>query len=159
MEALHELAALVHRESGILIRDAQFGALAAALDRVDPAGSIDGFIRRAAHPTEGAGHIARLLDEVTVKETFFLREAQQLEAIDWLAMFERAQRSGSGLVRVWSAACATGEEAYTLALLACQAFGHAEPPVTILATDISGAALTRAREGEYRPRSTRELEP
>ena len=156
---LEELAALVHRESGMLIRGAQYGALAAALERVDPRCDPERFMRSAADPVEGARHIGRLLDEVTVKETFFLREAQQLDEIPWLELLDRARGRGAPNVRIWSAGCATGEEAYTLALLACEAFGPAGAPVTILATDISEAALTRAREGEYRTRSTRELDP
>ena len=60
---------------------------------------------------------------------------------------------------MWTAACATGEEAYSLALLACEAFAPAPAPVSILATDISPDALVRARLGVYGPRSVRELEP
>lgn len=159
MEALEELAALVHRESGILIREAQHDGLAAALKRVDPAGDPAQFIHRAADPFAGPALVARLLDEVTVKETFFLRHAPQLEQIPWHELLDQACQRGAQTVRVWSAACATGEEAYTLALLAREAFAPAEPPVTILATDISDAALTRARTGAYRTYSTRELNP
>jgi SAM-dependent methyltransferase len=60
---------------------------------------------------------------------------------------------------VWTAACATGEEAYSLALLATEAFGAERPPVSILATDISPDALARARVGSYRARSVRDLGP
>jgi chemotaxis protein methyltransferase CheR len=158
-ERLRDLALLVQRESGIVIREAQYGALAAAFERADEVGDLDDFMRRAADPATGGADVARLLDEVTVKETFFLRESVQLEGLDWLGLYERARSAGAEAVRVWSAGCATGEEAYTLALLACRAFGAGDPPVRILATDISEAALTRAREGAYRPRSTRELGP
>src|SRR5204863_9119693 len=59
---------------------------------------------------------------------------------------------------VWVAACASGEEAYTLAVLASEAFAPAEPPVSILATDISLATLVRAREGHYGRRALRGLD-
>jgi chemotaxis protein methyltransferase CheR len=156
---LKQIAALVHRESGIVVRDSQLNGLRAALGRVEPANAPHDFLRRAADPIEGSAHIARLLDELTVKETFFLRERDQLNKIDWQKLYERAWNQGSGSVRIWSAGCATGEEAYTLAVLAWEAAGSARPPVRILATDISEAALARARAGHYRPRSTRELEP
>jgi chemotaxis protein methyltransferase CheR len=159
MGTLDEVAALVHNESGILIREAQHDGLAAALKRVDPVGDPEGFMHLAADPVAGPALVARLLDELTVKETFFLRHAPQLEQIPWHELLHRARQRGAQTVRVWSAACATGEEAYTLALLACEAFGLAKPPVTILATDISEAALTRARTGAYRTYSTRELNP
>lgn len=156
---LKQIAALIHRESGIVVRDPQLDALGAALGRVDPTGSPQHFLRRAADPIEGSDHIARLLDELTVKETYFLREPDQLNEIDWQRLYERAWNQGSGSARIWSAGCATGEEAYTLAVLAWEAAGLARPPVRILATDISEAALARARAGDYRPRSTRGLEP
>jgi chemotaxis protein methyltransferase CheR len=157
--ALEQIAALVTRESGIVLRDVQFDAFAAAVERVDPDGDADRLLRRVAHPVEGQALLARLLDEVTVKETFFLREPDQLRTIAWKSLFERARASATRTARIWSAGCATGEEAYSLALLACESFGSFEPPVTVLATDISQAALARARAGEYRPRSTRALSP
>ncbi len=156
---LRQIASLIHRESGIVVRDAQLDALRAALGRVEPANSPQQFLQRAADPTEGSAHIARLLDELTVKETYFLREPDQLRKIDWQRLYERAWNQGGASARIWSAGCATGEEAYTLAVLAWEAAGSGRPPVRILATDISEAALTRARAGGYRARSTRELEP
>jgi predicted TPR repeat methyltransferase len=56
------------------------------------------------------------------------------------------------------AACASGEEAYTLAMLACEALGSSQPPVSIVATDISSEALERARAGRYGGRTVRTLE-
>ena len=158
MGTLEQIAEIVHRESGILLRESQFAALAAAVRRVDPGCDLEQFMRRSADPIEGPAHIARLLDEVTVKETFFLRELPQFELISWQALEDRARDAGAETVRIWSAGCATGEEAYTLALLACEASWPAEPRVRILGTDISDAALARARSGVYRPRSTRDLD-
>jgi chemotaxis protein methyltransferase CheR len=157
--ALAALAELVHRESGILVREPQYHALEAALRRAHPGLSAGAFLALSASPTAGPDAVARLLDETTVKETFFLRDARQLEAISWPALLQRARREGADRIRVWSAACATGEEPYSLALLACEAFGSRQPPVTIVATDISGEALARARDGTYRTRSVRHLEP
>ena len=96
---------------------------------------------------------------MTIKETSFFRDRPQLDAIAWRALLEHAQAAGSQEIRVWCAACATGEEAYTLALLACEAFGPAVPPVRILATDISNAALDAVRTGRYRERSLRKVAP
>ncbi len=158
MEPLDQLAALVLRESGIVLRESQLdGARSGGRRRVDPALDPEAFLRRASDPVEGPGLVARLLDELTVKETYFLREAHHFQQIDWQSLFAAA-RANSRAVRIWSAGCATGEEAYTLALLACEAAGGAAPPVQILATDVSERALAAAREGEFRPRSTRDLE-
>ena len=107
----------------------------------------------------GRDAIARLVDQVTIKETFFLREQRQLDAISWRLLLERAHTAGSGVIRVWSAACATGEEPYTLALLASEAFFPGDPPVSILGTDISTAALEGALAGRYGARSVRAVTP
>jgi chemotaxis protein methyltransferase CheR len=155
---LAALAELVHRESGILVREPQYDALEAALRRAHPGLSAEAFLALSASPTAGPDAVARLLDETTIKETFFLRDARQLEAISWPALLQQARREGADRIRVWSAACATGEEPYSLALLACEAFGSLQPPVTIVATDISAEALARARAGRYRSRSVRHLE-
>ncbi len=155
-DALEQVARLVHAETGIRLKESQYpalrGALARAADETDPAV----FLRLAADPLRRSQALGRLIDEVTVGETFFLRDRTQLETIDWHGARERA---GSRPIRVWSAACSTGEEPYSLAMLATEAFYPASAPVRILATDISQQALDAARLGVYRSRSIRELDP
>jgi SAM-dependent methyltransferase len=68
-----------------------------------------------------------------------------------------ARARGSELVRVWIAGCASGEEAYTIAILACEAFASASPPVRVLATDIAPTALEQAVAGRYGTRAMRTL--
>lgn len=154
--ALQEIADLVRHEVGILVRESQASALEAALRRTG-APDPQTFLRLAEDPVEGRAAIDRLIDEVTVQETFFLRDRVQLEAIAWRLLLEGAREAGSPAVRVWVAACATGEEAYTLALLASEALGPGRPAVDILATDVSLAALAHAERGRYRPRSVQQL--
>ena len=88
-----------------------------------------------------------------------MREPSELEAIDWHQLLAAASARGAGEVNVWVSACASGEEAYSLAMLATEAFGHGRPPVAILATDISMRALRRAEEAAYSERSIRDLSP
>ena len=158
MSALHEISALVQRESGIRIAERQYPFLQAALERVG-GGDAEAFLRRASDAGARRQLLARLIEEVTVKETSYLRDREQLESIDWRQLLHRALARGASRARVWTAPCATGEEAYSLALLACEAFAPAPPPVSILATDISADALARARRGAYGARSARELDP
>ena len=158
-EALDLVAELVLRESGIRVQPAQHPALRSAIARALPNDDAAAFLVVAANPVDGPRAIATLIDEVTVKETFFYRDRQQLDTIPWRALLERAQAAGSQEIRIWCAACATGEEAYTLALLACEAFAPAQPPVRILATDISSAALAASNGGRYRERSLRTVAP
>jgi chemotaxis methyl-accepting protein methylase len=156
--ALREVAALVHRETGIRLAEHQHPFLLSALARAGAGSDPAAFLRRVEDPLHRRQLVARLVEEVTVKETSFLRDRGQLAGIDWPLLLEHARERADEQVRVWAAACATGEEAYSLALLACEALGPA-PPVRILATDISPAALARARLGHYRARSLRELDP
>jgi chemotaxis protein methyltransferase CheR len=153
--ALQSIAELVRRESGIVIRDNQAGALEAAVRRAT-GGDAQTFLR-IAQDADNRGAIDRLIEEVAVHETYFLRERAQLESISWLQLLQGAREAGGESVRVWVAACATGEEAYTLALIATEAFAPAAAPVDILATDISQAALERARRGRYRQRAVHQL--
>lgn len=129
-------------------------ALAAAVERLAP--GMDGarVAARAASP-EGAALLAALIDETTVNETFFFRHSRELDCVDWALLTEAARADGRRTVRVWSAACASGEEAYTLAIMACEAFASRTPPVSVLATDISRQALDGARAGVYRERAVR----
>jgi chemotaxis protein methyltransferase CheR len=156
---LSEIAAMIRRESGIVLRNTQHDTLIAALQRLESAGDPATFLHRIADPVEGPRHMSDLLDEVTINETYFLRESEQLERLAWHAMLAHARKAGRESIRIWSVGCATGEEAYSLALLAFEAFGPGDPPVEILATDISAQAVERARAGNYRPRSTRSLDP
>jgi chemotaxis protein methyltransferase CheR len=146
---LRALAAVVQRVSGVVVRDGQLASLQAALARVDPRLAPADLLRDG-----DPALLERLVDEVAVKETFFLRHAEELQGIDWLAMAARATAAGRAL-RIWSAGCSTGEEPYTLAILAAEGFGDARPAVQVLGTDLSPSALGRAELGLYGPRSLR----
>jgi len=156
--ALGEVAELIRAETGITLSSAQETALRAALARAAPGLDARAFLRRAAEPVAGRTLLEQLIDEVTIKETTFLRDRRQLDAISWHGLLEVARSAGSETIRVWSAGCATGEEPYTLALLAAEAFATAEPPVDVLGTDVSGAALEAAARGTYRDRAVRAVD-
>jgi len=64
-----------------------------------------------------------------------------------------------GAARMWSAAAATGEEPYSLAMTLIEAFEREDPPVTILATDIQERALEVARDGQYTEAALGALSP
>jgi chemotaxis protein methyltransferase CheR len=157
--ALAELAALIQRTTGMTVPPGRETALRFAVGRVTPGLEPADYLIATRDPVYGRGLIDRLIDEVTVHETSFARDMPQLGAIDWPALHRSARAAGSDTIRVWSAGCATGEEAYTLALLAIGAFAPGAPPVDILGTDISGAVIAAADTGCYRPRAVRALDP
>jgi chemotaxis protein methyltransferase CheR len=154
IDVVTRVAALVERESGIVLGPAQLGSLQAAIARVAPGMTAD----RLLSPQTTAETLERLIDEITVRETFFFRHRTELDAIDWHGALRAARSRGADAVRVWIAGCASGEEAYTIAILACEAFGSTAPPVRILATDIAPSALAQARRGRYGARAVRTLD-
>jgi chemotaxis protein methyltransferase CheR len=158
MSALTDITELVRRETGIVLPATRETAILAAVNRAAPGLDPAVFVRAAANPEGGRGLVDRLIDEVTVQETTFVRDRDQLDTIAWRSLLDDARAAGSGTIRVWSAACASGEEVYTLALLASEAFAPAPIPVDVLGTDISGAALAAAEAGRYRERAVRSLE-
>jgi chemotaxis protein methyltransferase CheR len=99
--------------------------------------------RLATDPAEWAALAA--LMPVTISR--FARDRAVFDALD-RTVIPALARPGAGL-RVWSAGCASGEEAYTVALL--------WPAAEVLATDIHDAVLARARRAAYPSSSVREL--
>ncbi|MGZ4434637.1 MAG: CheR family methyltransferase [Trebonia sp.] len=159
MAGIAGLAELIRRETGMVLPAARNAAILAAVDRAAPGLGPGAFVSAASDPGGGRVLVDRLIDQVTVQETTFVRDQDQLDAIPWHSLLQVARAAGSGTIRVWSAGCASGEEAYTLALLAAEAFAPAAPPVEVLGTDISGAALAAAVTGRYRERAVRALRP
>lgn len=96
----------------------------------------------------GTAELAALVETVRVGETRFFRHKPHVDALlDVVvpAWRERGERSP----RVWSAGCATGEEAYTLALVLARALPKPSYSPTILGTDVSAEALAIARAAHY----------
>ncbi|RAU16838.1 chemotaxis protein CheR [Nitrincola tibetensis] len=88
------------------------------------------------------------INALTTNLTSFFREAHHF---DFLADQMR-QVNALGQMRrftIWSSACSTGEEAYSIAMTAIETFGSWTPPVKILATDVDTHVLAQARQGVY----------
>ena len=104
--------------------------------------------------------LANLFDVVTTNETSFFRNQPQLDAFK--IILQKSYMNGSGPpapLRIWSAACSTGEEAYTLSIILMELMEsqRVNIPFTIYATDISSKVLESARKavfGQYSVRNT-----
>lgn len=100
----------------------------------------------------------RLTDALSVQETYFWRELDQVRAfVDVLVPQHVAANRGP--LRVWSAACATGEEPFSLCIALNEAGWFERADVEVWASDVSPAALEKAQNGVYRERSFRALPP
>lgn len=102
--------------------------------------------------------LATLAPALTVTETYFFRNIDQINAYAELALPERLQASETGgPVRILSAGCASGEEPYSLAIAARERIGMAADRLAISALDINPAMLAKAARGRYTQWSLREF--
>ncbi|HZP97455.1 MAG TPA: CheR family methyltransferase [Candidatus Limnocylindria bacterium] len=145
-DALERTAAVLAREAGMACPPARRRDLARAVEDVCRSASIDD---AATYLTQIAEH-PTLLDDLVgalaVGETYFFRDPDQFALIRSTIIPDLVREHGSAL-RVWSAGCASGEEAYSIAIALAEAGITTAPPV--LGTDISRGALRRADIGTY----------
>ena len=101
--------------------------------------------------TDGGLEMERLINAVTVNETYFFRDAAQFDALASSvlpALIERRRLLRT--LRIWSAGCSSGEEAYSIAMLLRDMLPDVDEwSITILATDVNTAALDKARQGQF----------
>jgi chemotaxis protein methyltransferase CheR len=145
-----EYQQLIYREAGIFLGPAKKALLMGRLSRrLRELGelSLGTYLRRVE---EEPAERVRLLEAICTHETHFFREPRHFTFLErevlsrWRA--QGATDAGTRNVRVWSAACSTGEEPFTLAMV----LRHHLPPeqgwnIDILATDLSTRVLDKAR--------------
>jgi len=93
----------------------------------------------------------KVIDALTTNETFFFRDIHLFEALRKNVLPELLeQRAAQRRLTIWSAACSTGQEPYTVAMLLRENYPWlADWSVKILATDLSPTVLAQARAGSY----------
>ncbi len=100
--------------------------------------------------------LREIMDILTVNETYFFREQEQLAAFSKKILQELKERNkDKKKINIWSAGCSTGEEPYTIAMLIIEDGGFNGWKINILGTDISERVLKVAREGVYKKNSFR----
>lgn len=104
--------------------------------------------------------LASIIDIITVNETYFFREQNQLKTFsdEILLEFKDAYKDKKR-IRIWSAGCSTGEEPYTLAMLMLEKGHFNNWAIEIFGSDINQRVLQVARSGTYRKNSFRTTEP
>ena len=102
-----------------------------------------------------------LIEELTVGETYFFRDENQMQALRQHLLPQLiAAHKHDRRIRIWSAGCASGEEAYTLSILLAELISDIDRwNICILGTDINKKALKKARGARYRPWSFRQTDP
>jgi chemotaxis protein methyltransferase CheR len=137
---------LVERHRELLDRRSRrFGILSGA--------DLDSLLSAAEDGQTAASQ--RLLCLLTTKFTGFFRHPRHFDIAADHAL-RAAQQCGRA--RLWCAAAATGEEAYSLAMRLIEVFRGPDPPATLLATDLDKDALAVAQRGEYGEPALRALD-
>ncbi len=96
-----------------------------------------------------------LLDRLTISETYFFRDQGQIDLLKNKLLPELSREASGRRLRIWSAGCSTGEELYTLGILA-DGLGKSSG-VELYGTDLNPAALEIARNGLYKERTLRNV--
>jgi chemotaxis protein methyltransferase CheR len=120
--------------------------------RLRAAGCADfaGYQARLGAARVAAEETAALAEQLTVGETYFFREPRQIDAFVEIVLPTLIQKRGGQPVRVLSAGCATGEEAYSLAIAIAERLpGLAASQLEILGLDVNPAAIRKARKAQY----------
>jgi len=106
------------------------------------------------HVSSDREALHELLDRMTINVSEFYRNNKRWEVLQTKILPELIKKN-NGQIKVWSAACSTGEEPYTLAMIFSQLLHPSK--FTILATDIDENVIARAKLGVYHERSLNEV--
>lgn len=122
----------------------------------------DAFARRLLDDAASGAPLDLLAHALTVGETYFFREPRSFEVLEQeiLPALIAARRATGQRLRLWSAGCCTGEEAYSLAIVVDRLLPQRhDGQVTILATDVNPRFLHTAQRAEFGPWSFRGAPP
>jgi len=152
----------IARRFGLQFDDSRTILLTDVLERRVAASGIpaEGYLERMESAPSGLHELRELARELTVGETYFFRHFDQFRAFAEVALPDRlSSRAIGGQARILSAGCSTGEEAYSLAILARERGLDGGRDVHVHAIDINPAALEKASRGRYASWSLRETPP
>jgi len=145
------LCQTVYQESGIVLDDSKGYLIEARLVPVakdEGAASLDGLCN-LIRSMGGSRVRDKVVEAMTTNETLFFRDLAPFEALRTVVIPELLQeRRENRLLRFWSAACSSGQEPYSLAMMWLD-MGKLAKEIEILGTDLSEEILDKARGGKY----------
>ncbi len=165
-DPVDEVAHGVMLRTGLMVSDNVREKLRGILSPL-PAAAVGKWVERLRALKGNHPEWLSIIENLTVHETFFFRDRAQMTLLREIVLprlVEDAERSGRRALRLWSAGCATGEEPYSLAIMALEAMreigaASATPSggllpaagwtLSVLGTDIARPVLTRAERGLY----------
>lgn len=151
----HQLSEEVYRYAGIHLTLPKKNLLEGRLQKRLATLGLSSFeeYRKLLNSSAGTEEYIHMIDVVSTNKTDFFREPAHFNFLNRVALPELIYNQGQKNLQIWSAACSSGEEPYTIAMVlreAMQQFGNFE--FKILATDISTRVLQAAKNAVY-PRS------
>ena len=148
----NSLRALVRQETGISLSEAKRELIYGRVSRRLRALGLDSFAAYRALLAGGdAQELVEFCNAVTTNLTAYFRESHHFDFLrERLLLPRRADPRASRRIRIWSSACSTGEEPYSIAMTVCEAIPDWRSwDIRILATDLDSDVLARARAGIY----------
>ncbi|MBF0153884.1 MAG: chemotaxis protein CheR [Magnetococcales bacterium] len=151
------LSDFIYQQAGILMPASKKTMLTARIQkrlRTLHMHSFSEYVELVLDPQQKGEELVNFIDAVTTNKTDFFREPNHFEYLKGTVLPELVRTAGAGTQRrlmVWSAACSTGEEPYTLAMV-IREFGETVTKnfnANILATDLSTKVLKKASLGVY----------
>jgi len=160
--ALNLLRDLIHERTGLFYDDGRRDMMADRLSGLVTERGFESFLDYyyflkydAAAPAEWL----RVMDALSVPETYFWRETDQLHAITEAIVPGLVREAPTRPVSIWCVPCASGEEPLSIAMLLDRNGWFDRADIELRASDASPAMVERARAGVYRERSFRALPP
>lgn len=159
----HKLAQLIYSVSGISLKDSKQALLTSRLAGVlaqSGRKSFTDYYNSLIADTSGAS-VAALVDRITTNHTYFMREPAHFNFFRDTVLPHLKKTVADRDLRVWSAACSTGEEPYTLAMILDEFLDTEKSrwDCQVLATDLSEKVLKDASRGVYTAERIEPLPP
>lgn len=153
VNALMELAVIVHKHCGIVLKKNKAYLIENRLQPLIEEYSLSSFEELIAKAKDSSQLASHIVDLMTTNETSFFRDKKPYALLkekllpDWQANFGKKR----GQLNIWSSACSTGQEVYSIAITLMEyfkgdSFNH---NIKIKASDISDSAIVKASSGRY----------
>lgn len=162
-ELYNKFVKLIYKETGIFYESNKKYYVQKRIERraqMCEKDSIQDYYMKLKY-AENSSEFYQLINDLTVNETYFFRDFPQLRnfAEDILPVFEDEYKEMKK-IRIWCAACSTGEEAYTLAIILLEMLEQPEEwDIEIIASDINTEVLQIAQKGIYETRAVKDVSP
>jgi chemotaxis protein methyltransferase CheR len=164
--AFNDLRTFIYGRTGIFFQDGKRYLLESRIGRRVSALGLRDFDAYMGYVQNGGLHreLPLLVNAITINETYFFRNTAQLDVLESDILIDRIQareRDGTRRVRIWSAACSTGDEPYSIALMLRDRIQPRYPSVRfeIVGTDINTEVLETAQSGLFGAYSMKNVPP